>query len=325
MDRRHLPLTALRSFEAVGRHLSFTRAAAALGVTHGAVSRQITSLEKTLGIKLFDRGATLTLTEAGQRLFAGVAPAFDRLAAAMDGMGRGDAPHTLNVNAPPTFTMKWLIPRLSRFQQRFRDIDVRLSTGIGPLHELKMNEVDIAIRRLAQPHADWPSMPFLSTALLAVCAPELVEANPIKTPDQLAQHQLIEAETAALGWTDWFAKAASALPAKARFARFEHMFFALEAALDGLGVALMPSALVVDDIAAGRLVIAWKVPGVYERAYYHLLSPVTRQPRISKSFLAWLSMEGANSDQFGDAVFRERRPPGTSADPGPVSFRHGLR
>ena len=72
------------------------------------------------------------------------------------------------------------------------------------------------------------------------------------------------------------------------------MFFALEAALDGLGIALMPSALVVDDIASGRLVIAWKVPGVYERAYYHLLSPLTRQPEIGKSFVEWLSMEGAD-------------------------------
>lgn len=305
MDRRHLPLTALRSFEAVGRHLSFTRAADALGVTHGAVSRQIASLEKTLGVKLFDRGATLTLTEAGQRLFAGVGPAFDRLAAAIEGMNRGDAPRTLNVNAPPTFTMKWLIPRLSRFQQRFRDVNVQLSTGIGPLRELKMNEVDVAIRRLAEPDAEWPSVPFLSTALLAVCAPELLEGKSIKTPEQLAQYQLIEAETGAVGWTDWFSKAGCTLPDKVRFARFEHMFFALEAALDGLGIALMPSALVVDDIAAGRLVIAWKVPGVYERAYCHMLSPLTRQPGIGKSFVAWLSTEGADSNQFGDSVIKE--------------------
>jgi LysR family glycine cleavage system transcriptional activator len=304
MDRRHLPLTALRSFEAVGRHLSFTRAAEALGVTHGAVSRQIASLERSLGVKLIDRGVRLTLTEPGQRLFAGIAPAFDRLAAAVESVNRADAPRALNVNAPPTFTMKWLIPRLSRFQQRFRDLNVQLSTGIGPLHELRTNEVDVAIRRLARPDTDWPSAPFLSTALLAVCAPELLERNPVETPQQLARHQLIEAETGAVGWKDWFAKAGSVLPATARFARFEHMFFALEAALDGLGIALMPSALVVDDIASGRLVIAWKVPGVYERAYSHLLSPLTRQPEIGKSFVEWLSMEGADSNQFGESVIK---------------------
>src|SRR5262245_60491027 len=282
MDRRNLPLTALRSFEAVGRHLSFSRAAEALGVTHGAVSRQIASLEALLGVKLFDRGATLALTEEGRRLFAGVAPAFDRLAAAIDGLERGDTLRVLAVNAPPTFTMKWLIPRLSAFQRRHSDVDVRLSTGIGPLRELKMNEVDVVIRRMAGPESDPPATPFLSTALLAVCAPELIERHPIAAPQDIVRHQLIEAETGVMGWADWFAKAGSELPAKARFARFEHMFFALEAALDGLGVALMPSALVVDDLVTGRLAIAWKVPGVYERDYCHVLSPLTRQGDLGK-------------------------------------------
>jgi LysR family glycine cleavage system transcriptional activator len=304
MDRRHLPLTALRSFEAVGRHLSFSRAAESLGVTHGAVSRQVASLERMLGVKLFDRGATLALTEEGHRLFAGVAPAFDSIAATLAGLDRGEAQRVLAVNAPPTFTMKWLIPRLSGFQQRFRDVDVRLSTGIGPLRELRMNEVDVVIRRMAQPEPGVPSTPFLSTALLAVCAPELLEDQPVASPQDLVRHQLIEAETGAMGWSGWFAKAGCTLPAKARFARFEHMFFALEAALDGLGIALMPSALVVDDLAAGRLAIAWKVPGVYERDYCHVLSPLTRQPELARSFVAWLSTEGAESNRLGESVIR---------------------
>ena len=243
MDRRNLPLTALRSFEAVGRHLSFSRAADALGVTHGAVSRQIASLEALLGVRLFDRGATLALTEEGHKLFAGVAPAFDRLAAAIEGLERGETLRVLAVNAPPTFTMKWLIPRLSAFQRRHSDVDVRLSTGIGPLRELKMNEVDVVIRRLERPENDIRSTPFLSTALLAVCAPELIERTSVSAPLDVARHQLIEAETGALGWAGWFAAAGCTVPVNARFTRFEHMFFALEAALDGLGVALMPSAL----------------------------------------------------------------------------------
>ena len=319
MDRRNLPLTALRSFEAVGRHLSFSRAAEALGVTHGAVSRQIASLEELLGVRLFDRGATLALTEEGHRLFAGVAPAFDRLAAAIDGLERSDPMRVLAVNAPPTFTMKWLIPRLSGFQQHHSDVDVRLSTGIGPLRELKMNEVDVVIRRLERPASDVTSTPFLSSALLAVCAPELIERTAITAPPDIARHQLIEAETGVLGWADWFAAAGCTLPVKARFTRFEHMFFALEAALDGLGVALMPSALVVDELAAGRLTIAWNVPGVYERDYHHLLSPLSRQAGIAKSFVAWLSKEGRESNQLGDTVIK-RSAPNTSAA---VSFSPG--
>lgn len=302
MDRRNLPLTALRSFEAVGRHLSFSRAADSLGVTHGAVSRQIALLERALGVRLFERGATLALTEQGQRLFEGVAPAFDRLAAAVEGIDRRDAQRVLLVNAPPTFTMKWLIPRLTRFQQRFRDVDVRLSTGIGPLRELKMNEVDVVIRRLARPDPDLASTPFLSSALFPVCAPELIERRPIKSPQDVAELQLIEAETGALGWADWFARLGHELPSNARFARFEQMFFALEAALDGLGVALLPSALVLDDIAAGRLTVALKVPGFHERDYFWLCSPLTRQAAIGKSFVAWLSDEGADSNRLAESI-----------------------
>jgi LysR family glycine cleavage system transcriptional activator len=308
MDRRHLPLTALRSFEALGRHLSFSRAAEDLGVTHGAVSRQVASLETMLGVRLIDRGATLALTEDGRQLFAEIAPAFDRLAAAVDGIAAQDRQRVLLVNAPPTFTMKWLIPRLSGFQRQYRDVDVRLSTGLGPLRELKMNEVDVVIRRFDQASADPRATPFLSSALLAVCAPELIERNPIAAPDDLARHQLIQAETGVSGWGDWFAKAGSTLPARARFARFEQMFFALEAALDGLGVALLPSALVIDDLASGRLVIAWNVPGVYERDYFHLVSPLTRRGELARAFVNWLSKEGEDSNRLGQSVLPKRKP-----------------
>jgi LysR family glycine cleavage system transcriptional activator len=302
MDRRNLPLTALRSFEAVGRHLSFTRAADSLGVTHGAVSRQITLLETNLGVRLFNRGATLTLTDQGQKLFEEVAPAFDRLAAAVATIDRGETQRVLLVNAPPTFTMKWLIPRLSRFHQRFRDVDVRLSTGIGALRELRMNEVDVVIRRLARPDPDVPSAPFLSSALFPVCAPELIERRPPTSPQDIADLQLIEAETGALGWADWFGRLGYQLPPSARFARFEQMFFALEAALDGLGIALMPSALVLDDIAAGRLTVALKVTGFHERDYYSLCSPLTRQAELSQAFVAWLGEEGADSNRLAELI-----------------------
>lgn len=302
MDRRHLPLTALRSFEAVGRHLSFTRAAEDLGVTHGAVSRQVASLETMLGVRLIDRGPTLALTEHGHQLFAEIAPAFDRLAAAVDGLARSDRQRVLMVNAPPTFTMKWLIPRLSGFQRQHRDVDVRLSTGLGPLRELKMNEVDVVIRRFDQTGADPRATPFLSSALLAVCAPELIERSPLAAPEDLCRHQLIEAETGVSGWGDWFSKAGAPLPPGTRFARFEQMFFALEAALDGLGIALLPSALVIDDLASGRLAIAWNVPGVYERDYFHLVSPLTRRSDLAKAFVAWLSKEGAESNRLSQTV-----------------------
>jgi LysR family transcriptional regulator, glycine cleavage system transcriptional activator len=302
MDRRHLPLTALRSFETVGRCLSFARAAEVLGVTHGAVSRQITALEQLLGVRLFERGARLAFTDEGERLFAGVRPAFDRLAEAMEEVKRDDSRSVLAVNAPPTFTMKWLIPRLSSFHRRHRDIEVRLSTGIGPPGELKTNEVDVIIRRLAPSESNGRSTPFLASALLAVCAPELIERHPIHVPEDLLDLPFIEAATSNVSWADWLDRAGCELTAKPKFTRFEQMFYALEAALDGLGVALLPSALILDDLAARRLVLAWHVTGMHERDYCHVLSPQTHSGGLASTFVAWLSQEGEDSNRFGQAV-----------------------
>lgn len=315
MVRRHLPLTALRSFEAVGRCLSFARAAEVLGVTHGAVSRQITALEDMLGVKLFERGARLSFTEEGGRLFAGVQPAFDRLTEALDEVKRDDSRSMLSVNAPPTFTMKWLIPRLSGFHRNNRDIEVRLSTGIGPPGELQMNKFDVVIRRLAGPEADERSTPFLASTLLAVCAPELIERRPIADPKDLLDLPLIEAATANVSWSDWFIRARCELSPKARFTRFEQMFFAVEAALDGLGVALLPSALIVDDLAAKRLVLAYNLTGVYERDYSYILSPFNRTHNAASIFGEWLSKQGEDSNHLAHAVI------GSSA-PGFTAPRH---
>jgi LysR family glycine cleavage system transcriptional activator len=310
MVRRHLPLTALRSFEAVGRCLSFARAADLLGVTHGAVSRQISALETMLGIKLFERGARLAFTTEGERLFAGVQPAFDRLVEAIDDVRRDGSRSVLSVNAPPTFTMKWLIPRLSSFHRNHRDIEVRLSTGIGPPGELEMNKFDVVIRRLAEPDAG--STPFLASTLLAVCAPELIERRPIASPQDLLELPLIEAATANVSWADWFVRADCALSPKARFTRFEQMFFAVEAALDGLGVALLPSALIVDDLAAKRLMLAYDLRGMYERDYSYVLSPLDRTYKAATLFGDWLSKQGEDSNHFSRAVIGSSGPAATA-------------
>ncbi len=304
MDRRHLPLTALRSFEAVGRHMSFARAAEALGVTHGAVSRQVAALESMLGLKLFERGTQLAFTAEGKRLFAGISPAFDALSAALDSVQAGARHRTLSVNAPPTFTMRWLIPRLAVFQRQHEDVDVKLSTGIGPRSELNLNEIDITIRRLPPDGGGMPATPFLSSTLLVVCAPELIEDAPVTNPADLARFPFIEAATSAVTWAEWFERTGQRLPAQARFRRFEEMYFAVEAALEGLGVALLPSALVVDDLIAGRLRIAYYAAGVYDRDYFYIPSSPTRRRDLVKAFGAWLRQEGEDCNNLAQSVIR---------------------
>jgi len=305
MERRALPLNALRTFEVVARNLSFTRAAAELGVTHGAVSRQIIALETSMRMPLFHReGSRIRLTNEGSRLFTGVAPALDRIAATMDSLQDSTAARVLSVNAPPTFTMRWLIPRLTGFQRANQNAEVRLATGTGSPQTLKMNDYDVVIRRLADDD-DAETLrptPFLSGALVAVASPDLIGPRTVQSLDDIAPFRLIEAATNVVGWPDWFARAGGSMPTPTRFLRLEEMFYAVQAALDGLGVALVPSALVVDDLAAGRLQRILDVPGVFERDYCHVVSPVTRNPELARAFCAWLDHEGQEARRLSSSV-----------------------
>jgi LysR family glycine cleavage system transcriptional activator len=198
--------------------------------------------------------------------------------------------------------MKWLIPRLPSFQKQHSDAEIRLFTGVGPLNEIKMVGVDLAIRRLEPSANKAEAKPFLSSKLIAVCAPELIaQDRPVSLAD-IARLPLIEAATAAVSWREWLATAMYALPDTVRFSRFEHMFFAMEAALEGLGIALLPSALVLDDIAANRLVAAWHLAEVYDRDYSFVVSTQTRNARLVASFTDWLLAEGRESDALQKLV-----------------------
>lgn len=303
MERRALPLNALRTFEAVARNLSFTRAATELGVTHGAVSRQIIALETSMRMPLFLRESSrIRLTTEGSRLFAGVAPALDRIAATMDSLQDTTTARVLSVNAPPTFTMRWLIPRLTGFQRANQNAEVRLATGTGLLQSLRMNDYDVVIRRMQHDDDAHRAQPFLSGALVAVASPDLIGMQTITTLNDLAPFRLIEAATNSVGWPEWFERAGGSMPTPTRFLRLEEMFYAVQAALDGLGVALVPSALVVDDLAAGRLQRILAVPGVYERDYCHVVSPVSRNPELARAFCTWLDHEGQEARRLSQSV-----------------------
>lgn len=301
MNRRSLPLNALRAFESVGRHRSFSLAASELGVTHGAVSRQIGMLESLLGLRLFRRSQPIELTDEGEELFAGVAPAFDRLSTAVDSL-MCPGGQTLLVNAPPTFTMKWLIPRLSVFQHRYSKAEVRLTASTTSIASLKLSDVDIVIRRLPQPALDLDAQPFLSGKLVAVCAPERLEASPVLCAEDIKKHRLMEAKSNVHAWTQWFEQAGCEKPASADFLRFDEMFFVVQAALEGLGVALVPLALVADDLAAENLVLAFDGPDVSAADYAYVVTPRGQNRPLLNEFCAWLAEQGRESDQFANTV-----------------------
>jgi len=297
--RRLPPLNAIRAFEAAARHLSFTKAASELCVTHGAVSRQVSALESHLGLPLFHRlNHQIQLTDEGRALLAEVGPALDRIALSTYALTRKAGRVVLAVNAPPTFTMKWLIPRLSGFQRLNPEVELRLTTGIAPVEAMALPELDAVIRRLPGPSTRFECHEFLRTNLIAVCAPEILERAPARTAQDLGQHTLINASTHPHAWEQWFAAAGLEAVAPGGTLMFEEMYFAHQAALDGLGIALLPEPLAIDDIAAGRLTVPLGTPRVYDPSYFLIASPHTRHRALLDDFTGWLRSQGEESDRL---------------------------
>jgi LysR family glycine cleavage system transcriptional activator len=290
--RRLPPLNALRAFEAAARHVSFTRAAAELNVTHGAVSQQVSTLEGWLGRPLFQRTKSkLALTDEGQFLLSEAGPALDRIALAIVSLTQQQKLPILEVNAPPTFTMRWLIPRLSGFQRRRSTVEVRLTTSIEPV-DFEKGHYDLAIRGAERPIPGLSCLPFLKEDILPVCSPEILEKTPLNTAADLAKHTLIRYGTEPYSWDQWFDSAHQENVRPVNFLNLGHMFVALQATLEGLGVALVPFFLVADEVAAERLCAPLGVLGSLARKYYAFYRETKIPSAQIELFAGWLKKEG---------------------------------
>lgn len=294
MSRRLPPLTAVRAFEAAGRHVSLTKAAAELNVTHGAVSRQVALLEAWLGVSLFRRTASqLALTELGRAYLLEATAALDRIALASMQTADRAAPRILRVNAPPTFTMRWLIARLSSFQRRRPEVEIRMTTSVAPVNFREQGS-DIVIRGAHAPLAGCVSKPFMTELIVAVCHVDLAEGGRLRRPADLARHTLIGYATEPYAWADWLGAAGVPELRPANMLTFEQMYFALQAALEGLGLVLVPLFLAIDDIIAGRLCTPFGPLASRERDYY--ANAAQASPAI-ESFFEWLLREGHDTQQ----------------------------
>jgi LysR family glycine cleavage system transcriptional activator len=294
--RRLPPLGALRAFEAAARLGSVTAAADELFVTHGAVSRHIKAIEDWAGAALFDRvGRRLKLTEAGRLYRDALSVAFDGIAAASARLKEAGRKTTLlTVNALPTLAMRWLLPRLASFQKRMPEVELRLVTSDEPVAKLAQGAFHIAIRR----EMPWPKgfvgAPFLAEREIPVCSPKLQKTLKIKTPGDLGRATLLHADTRPGAWTRWLAAAeVPEVEMRAPRQRFDHFYLALQAASDGLGVALGPLPIIADDLASGRLVAPLKGPALPSRAYCWVVPErLVADPAVA-AFCAWLEDEGA--------------------------------
>lgn len=298
--RRALPpLNAIRAFEAAARLGSFKDAAAELGVTHGAISQQVRLLEDRLGPPALFRRSTrqVTLTPAGTALLEEIGPALDRISSAVQRhrATRGDTPAAvLRVNALATFSMRWLLPRLSRFRDERPDIEVRLATSNEPLDALA-ETFDVVIRGGPDSFHGFTSRLFLSERRLPVCSPALAATLPLQEVSDLAQHTLLNVTSMPRLWQDWLTQAGQPRLAPAATLTFDHFFLTIQAAIDGLGVAMGPTALIGDDVTAGRLIMPFPGISLPARSYYAYLPAGSDSGSQTAVFCDWLEQEGRQS------------------------------
>ena len=296
MARRLPPLNALRAFEAAARLESISSAADELCVTHGAVSRQVAQLEDWLGHALFSRvGRRIALTEAGRVYLSEVAAALDRIALATDEQLNLTRQQVIRVNAPTTFALRWLLPQLSSFQLAYPAVKVRLTTSDEPLEKLR-EEFDVAVRGLsgnAQQPGGFAVQEFLSEVRLPVCSPKVLEGNPIRSVTDLAQHTLLHTATYPGLWAEWLAACGSPQLAAGNALQLDHFYLTLQAAIDGLGIAMGPTALVALDIEEGRLVFPFDGPALPAFRYSSYVPSARLDDPVIKAFVSWLHALGS--------------------------------
>lgn len=288
MARRLPPLKSLRAFEAAARHLSFTRAADELFVTQAAVSHQIKSLEDFLGVQLFiRRNRQLLLTDEGQNYWPKIRDIFEILSNATEEIKAQRASGALTVSVVPTFATVWLVPRLSKFQQLYPDIEVRLKASDEKVDFVR-EDVDIAIYYDTGDYPGMHSETLLSERLTPLCAPSLLEdSKPLKRPQDLKQHTLLHDGTTE-DWRRWLRFAGVRGINLNQGPVFSHTAMVQQAAIYGQGIAMGHIVLSRADVQAGRLVQPFEL--MMESDYsYDIVCPLesAQRPKI-KAFTDWL-------------------------------------
>jgi LysR family transcriptional regulator, glycine cleavage system transcriptional activator len=283
-------LNGLRAFEAAARHLSFTRAADELNVTQTAISHQIRRLEEQLGLKLFvRRNRALALTREAESYLPAVRAAFEDLRRATQRLKRPQRDGLLTVSTLASLAAKWLLPRVVAFQEAHPGLEVRVSASTH-LVDFQREEIDLAVR---YGRGDWPGLRadwLMAEDIFPVCSPALLKGpHPLRKPEDLAHHTLLHATLSREDWQLWLT--AAGLPtelAQRRGLTFDQSFMCVEAAIEGLGVALGRSAFVEADIAAGRLVVPFDVVLPAEAGFYIVAPEETADDPKIALFRDWL-------------------------------------
>lgn len=248
------PLNALRAFEAAARNESFRLAAEELSITQSAVSHQIANLEKHFGKALFQRaGRHAELTAAGQAFFAFVHEAMEKIDAGAKLLAR-PSPQELTVQVYITMAARWMMPRLHRLQAACPDLLVRFNASQMDW-EFDPQSADVGIICTLVPNRPGLEyIPLFEAGLIAVCSPNLPVRGDMNGAADLMRNPLLDVYTADNNWAQWLTAAGVSRSSAAAAVRFDSYLLALEAAVDGQGIALVPDFLAAPDLASGRLI-----------------------------------------------------------------------
>ncbi len=301
-----LPLQTLRAFEATGRRLSMTLAAQELGLTHGAVSRQIRSLEAHLGVELFRRlTRRIELTDAGVVFFSAVTRALSELALAADAVRQRSNDSRLVVGSGISFASKWLAPRLHRLMERYPELDIQLEVTDSEVDFTK-SQVDVVVRYGSGSYPNSATERIMDEVVSPVCSPDYRDhMGGLSSPDALLACRLVHEIGLRADWERWFEMMGLLAPTH-RGPGYSHGSMSIEAAIRGEGVALGRSVLVAEDLAAGRLVALFPENRLEVEYGYDLVYRVGAEddPKV-RAFREWLVDEvrgfAAGLDSLGSS------------------------
>lgn len=292
MARALLPVRALQALEAAARHGSFARAARELHVTPGAVSQQIKLLEGHVGQSLFERGAALRLSARAQAVVRPLREALDLLEQVSKQLKATQSERPLVVSVPPSFASRWLIPRLERFGTRYPDIELRL-LATPRMVDFEIEEVDLGVRYGSGGYPGLYAERLRDESVVVIAHPRL--AAGLRQPSDLTAATLLHNsflnwDPTFPDWPTWLRSAGVAASAPLRIRTFDDANLVIEAALAGLGVALVWRTLVNEELASGRVIALFREQPLANA--YHFVCPPARlaQPHVA-AFRQWLLEE----------------------------------
>ena len=289
------PIPNLQAFEAVARRRSFALAAAELHLTASAISHQVARLEEFLGVRLFERSAHgVRLSQAGEQYLSRVSGALTALVSATEDMRHGVS-NSLYVHCSPSLATLWLMPRLHEFTLAHPDITLNLSAA-HTHSDFALGQADIDIRYGVP---NWPDLvvePLFEERILPLASPAYIRAHRLRRIEQLLDVSLIQSNVSVVQWSDWFRKF-SDKRAPDRFSRrFDRAQMSLDAASQGLGVALESATMAGKHIAEGKLLPVFGMEkSIAVKAHFAVYPPRHSKRAPVEAFLAWVHAQAAKA------------------------------